>query len=85
MQFSRFKKNVFVIQHTAKPVEYTSDGFIEKNKDEVAVPIIHCVVSSSFEKIVDIYCLKIHAKDKRADYLSVTKKRKENFIGYKFR
>lgn len=30
-------KPTFIIQHTAKPVEYTILGFRDKNKDEVSV------------------------------------------------
>lgn len=83
--FSKFEKNVFTIRHTAKPVKYTIDGFIEKNKDEVAKTIIECVLGSTNQKIVDIYTQKIFDTDIPVDYLGSNTSPKENYIGYRFR
>jgi myosin-5 len=85
MQFSKMKKNMFFIVHTARAVGYTIDGFCEKNKDEVPRTIIRCVLASKFQRIVDIYTQKIKDADTPVDYLGEAVKKKESFIGYKFR
>lgn len=83
--YDKKKNNVFIIIHTAKPVDYTIDGFCEKNKDEVAKPVILCFLSSKDKALVDIYKQKIFETDAGVDYFAEAKTKKENFIGYKFR
>jgi myosin heavy subunit len=74
-----------MVIHTAKPVGYTVDGFCEKNKDEVAKPIILSILNSKNQNLVDIYIQKIFDHEKGIDYFAEAKQKKENFIGYKFR
>jgi myosin-5 len=83
--FNKTKNNFFLIVHTARAVGYTIDGFCEKNKDEVPRPIIKCLLASRIPQIVDIYNQKVRPTDQPVDYLSEATKKKESFIGYKFR
>lgn len=37
ISFPKFSKNFsFIVKHTAREVEYLTDGFVEKNKDELS-------------------------------------------------
>lgn len=36
ISFHRIKKELFYVKHTARDVEYTINGFIKKNKDEIS-------------------------------------------------
>jgi myosin-5 len=83
--FNKTKNNFFMIVHTARAVGYTIDGFCEKNKDEVPRPIIKCMLASGVPEITNIYNQKVRATDAPVDYLGETTKKKESFIGYKFR
>lgn len=85
MAFNKMNKSQFLVVHTARAVSYNIQGFCEKNKDEVPRPIIKCVLASKNAKIVDIYCQKIKTTDEPVNYLSDVAKKKEQFIGFKFR
>lgn len=43
----RFKNESFYIKHYAYDVEYTSDGFLEKNRDQVSLDLLKVVAASS--------------------------------------
>jgi small GTP-binding protein len=45
------KPSWFVIKHFAGPVQYCSDGFLDKNKDQLSNDIIECMAGSSIEFI----------------------------------
>jgi myosin-5 len=85
MAFNKMNKAHFIIVHTARAVSYNIQGFCDKNKDEVPRPIIKCVLSSKNKRIVDIYNQKVKDSDEPVNYLSDVAKKKEQFIGFKFR
>lgn len=47
VSFDKIKKDTFFVHHSAKEVEYTVDGFREKNKDEISSAISDCILASS--------------------------------------
>ena len=46
ISFHKIKQNLFYIKHTAREVEYTIDGFVEKSKDEVSIGIVKTIEAS---------------------------------------
>lgn len=85
MAFNKMNKTQFLVVHTARAVAYNIQGFCDKNKDEVPRPIIKCVLASKNARIMDIYCQKVKDGDQPVNYLSDVAKKKEQFIGFKFR
>lgn len=77
----RLNPNIFAIDHTAKKVEYTINGFVEKNKDELPANLIEAVSKMDRE----IY--KIFEEKMTHDEVKEVKVKdpKEKFLGYKFR
>mmetsp|Transcript_124923 Transcript_124923/g.266607 ORF Transcript_124923/g.266607 Transcript_124923/m.266607 type:complete len:1729 (-) Transcript_124923:634-5820(-) len=49
------KPSWFVIKHFAGPVSYCTDGFLDKNKDQLSNDIIECMGASSNEFIVHLF------------------------------
>mmetsp|Transcript_41275 Transcript_41275/g.66676 ORF Transcript_41275/g.66676 Transcript_41275/m.66676 type:complete len:1698 (-) Transcript_41275:250-5343(-) len=49
------KPTWFVIKHFAGPVSYCSDGFLDKNKDQLSNDLIECVGGSANEFIVKLF------------------------------
>ena len=45
----------FVIKHFAGPVSYCSDGFLDKNKDQLSNDLIECMGASSNSFIVQLF------------------------------
>lgn len=60
---NRMNQDVFVLQHTARPVEYDVTGFTEKNRDEVSKPIIECILGTKNRFISDFYYGKVLPTD----------------------
>lgn len=54
ISFHRIKKELFYVKHTARDVEYTINGFIKKNKDEISQGIVD-TICNSLPSIVKIY------------------------------
>ena len=77
----RLKQNIFGIKHTAKEVQYTVNGFVEKNKDELPKRLCEVISGGNptiykiFEgRISDDQVLEEKVEDPR-----------EKFLGFKFR
>lgn len=49
------KPSWFVIKHFAGPVSYCSDGFLDKNKDQLSTDLIECLGNSSNDFIVNLF------------------------------
>ncbi|CAE7766969.1 XI-B [Symbiodinium sp. CCMP2592] len=49
------KPSWFVIKHFAGPVSYCSDGFLDKNKDQLSNDLIECMGASTNEFIVRLF------------------------------
>lgn len=49
--------NIFVIKHTAKDIEYTTDNFVEKNLDAIPPEINACILASKSPELVDIFSI----------------------------
>lgn len=65
----------FIIMHSAKDVEYTTTGFIEKNKDQVPKETLILLQNSQIDNLKDFY--KFQQKEITG--------RGAKFLSYKFR
>lgn len=78
---NRLKPELFGIEHTAKKVFYYSEGFIEKNKDELPANLV-ATLNTGNKHIMKIFNGKL-------TYDEVMEKKVANplekFLGYKFR
>lgn len=80
--FPKFSKNLsFIIKHTARDVEYLTDNFVEKNKDELSL-FLQKAVETSHKEIVAIF--NNETKEEREDG-NTKRNPKEKYLGYKFR
>jgi len=80
----RTAKDSFIIQHTAKDVEYTITGFRVKNKDELSTAIQEIVNTASFPEVVKIWKY-ICGNEKEPEQKTLKLNPKDKFLGYKFR
>lgn len=61
--FPKFAKELsFIVKHTARDVEYLTDGFVEKNKDELS-PFLKQAFDTSKPTIVAIFDMKSGLKN----------------------
>uniref|UniRef100_A0A0G4GR33 Myosin motor domain-containing protein n=1 Tax=Chromera velia CCMP2878 TaxID=1169474 RepID=A0A0G4GR33_9ALVE len=49
------KPTWFTVNHFAGPVKYCSDGFLDKNKDQLLQDVQECVKKSSFTYVADLF------------------------------
>lgn len=54
VHFMPMKRNVFLVRHSAKEVDYAVSGFVEQNKDEVPLTIT-ALILNSHPAIADVY------------------------------
>jgi myosin heavy subunit len=76
-------KDSFIVQHTAKDVEYTVNGFRLKNKDEISQAIQDIMSNSTFPEVSKIW--KCLCKEEKEDTKAAKPNPREKFLGYKFR
>ena len=81
----KMAKMSFIINHTASSVEYNTDGFRFKNRDELSPYIEKAIFNSKFETIIKIY-KGVCGSQKEPEASSEKKGGKsDKFIGPKFR
>ena len=85
IKFPRFsKEKSFIVKHTARDVEYLTDGFVEKNKDELSM-FLRTAIETSKPDIVGIFNGTSGLK-KIADFDPNAKiDPREKYLGFKFR
>uniref|UniRef100_A0A8R1E369 Myosin motor domain-containing protein n=1 Tax=Caenorhabditis japonica TaxID=281687 RepID=A0A8R1E369_CAEJA len=54
LAFPRVRSNDFIVRHFAADVTYTTDGFVEKNRDAIGEQLLDVVVASRFDFIRNI-------------------------------
>ena len=82
--FPKFSNKLsFIIKHTARDVEYLTDNFVEKNKDELSL-FLHKAVETSNKEIVEIFN-EGEANSKTGEEGKAKRNPKEKYLGYKFR
>lgn len=85
ISFPKFAKELsFIVKHTARDVEYLTDGFVEKNKDELS-PFLKQAFDTSYATIVAIFDMKSGLRNLPPDDPNAKVNPKEKFLGFKFR
>ncbi|CAJ1340206.1 unnamed protein product [Effrenium voratum] len=84
------KPTWFVIKHFAGPVSYCSDGFLDKNKDQLSNDLIECMGSSTNGFIVDLFkqdvkYSEVLNKDEAQEAAGPTKKKKKYTVSSEFK
>ncbi len=87
IKFPRFAKELsFIVKHTARDVEYLTEGFVEKNKDELS-PFLKEAIETSKQDVVDIFNetsgLQMTESQIQAPKGKVDPR--EKYLGFKFR
>lgn len=81
--FPRIAKGlIFMIKHTARDVEYATDGFVEKNKDELS-PFLQTAFETSHPEVVSVFNCLLEGESKPEE--DVKRNPKEKYLGFKFR
>jgi myosin-5 len=73
---------VFIVKHTARDVEYVTDNFVEKNKDELSL-FLQNAVEKGLPDVVRVFHNLLEGEAKSEE--EVKKNPKEKYLGYKFR
>jgi myosin heavy subunit/alpha-tubulin suppressor-like RCC1 family protein len=81
ISFHKIKQNLFYIRHTAREVEYTIDGFVEKSKDEISMGIVK-TIEASHQPITRIYKGIVGSQQMTEDNAQINPNAK--FLSYKF-
>lgn len=83
--FPKFAKQLtFIVKHTARDVEYLTDTFVEKNKDELSA-FLQNAIDTSHKEVVEIFNEISGLGITKSQNDDVKKNPKEKYLGYKFR
>ena len=88
----KFKSLNFLVEHSAKNVNYNSKNFVEKNKDEIKESVIDCLLESKDEEIKMIFTNSMNLNEIEKNIEKIinerknvsTKKIANKFLGMKF-
>ena len=88
----KFKSLNFLVEHSAKNVNYNSKNFVEKNKDEIKESVVDCLLESKDDEIKMIFTnsMKIEEIEKNIEKIISERKNVSNkkivnkFLGMKF-
>lgn len=85
ISFPRFAKELsFIVKHTAREVEYLTESFVEKNKDQLS-PFLKQAFDTSHSTLVQIFELKCGLRNVLPEDPNAKSNPKEKYLGFKFR
>ena len=85
----KFVSPFFSVEHTAKPVEYSCNNFIDKNKDETKINVLKSILNSKSQIFNFIFTVTLNNEEFIAEKNKLTDDKKwvnkdEKFLGLKF-
>ena len=85
----RFVSPFFSVEHTAKTVEYSSNNFVDKNKDEIKINVLKSILNSKNQIFNYIFTVTLNNEDFLSEKNKLTDDKKwvnkdEKFLGLKF-
>ena len=85
----KFVSPFFSVEHTAKIVEYSSNNFIDKNKDETKINVLKSILNSKSQLFNYIFTVTLNKEDFIEERNKLTDDKKwvnkdEKFLGLKF-
>ena len=85
----KFVSPFFSVEHTAKPVEYNSNNFIDKNKDETKINVLKSILNSKNQLFNFIFTITLDNQEFIEEKNKLTDDKKwvnkdEKFLGLKF-
>ena len=85
----KFVTPFFSVQHTAKTVEYYSNNFIDKNKDETKINVLKAILNSKNKIFNYIFTVTLNEEEFQKEKNRLTDDKKwvnkdEKFLGLKF-
>ena len=85
----KFVSPFFSVEHTAKPVEYSCNNFIDKNKDETKINVLKSILNSKSQIFNYIFTITLENDEFIAEKNKLTDDKKyvnkdEKFLGLKF-
>lgn len=91
LKIHKLATNRFSIHHTAKEVEYMTNGFVNKNLDELKQTMIECLLNSGNEAVKLIFFNALDEEDlskkieEMEEALKSNSKKESKYLGGKFR
>ena len=85
----KFVTPFFSVEHTAKPVEYSCNNFIDKNKDETKINVLKSILNSKNQIFNYIFTITLNNDEFISEKNKLTDDKKwvnkdEKFLGLKF-
>ena len=85
----KFVSPFFSVEHTAKTVEYSSNNFVDKNKDETKINVLKAILNSKNKIFNYIFTVTLNEEEFEKEKNKLTDDKKwvnkdEKFLGLKF-